>query len=295
MIVKKFLALVAIIFCGMFFAKNAYAGSLTELSCSRSSDTAGATGVTYSFSYKMENPGEWTPFHFNTHNAPWTTSPSATIQITKNFNPTEWYVAGTHFGYYVYGGSAWTYRISPAGDTEPSFTTADTFRAWIYNAVNSTPGPYTVTVRTAGSSGATIDSATCNFNNNGAQIISTNSTSSVSHTTATLNGNLSNIGYPGSITEYGFVWNTSPNPTTSNNKVNLGATGSATSYSHGLTGLSYETTYYVKAYSISSQYGTVYGDQISFTTTIPTYTVSYNANSASSGSVPSNQTKTQWL
>ena len=74
----------------------------------------------------------------------------------------------------------------------------------------------------------------------------------------------------GTLTEKGFVYSTSPNPTTSNFKqgelcevTNPCDVGQYTSPS--LTSLTSNTTYYVRAYAISSA-GTAYGNQIQFTT-----------------------------
>jgi uncharacterized protein (TIGR02145 family) len=66
-----------------------------------------------------------------------------------------------------------------------------------------------------------------------------------------------------SVTARGVCWHTSPNPTTSNNKtVDGSGTGEFTS---SITGLSPETTYYVRAYATNSA-GTAYGQQREFTT-----------------------------
>jgi uncharacterized protein (TIGR02145 family) len=65
------------------------------------------------------------------------------------------------------------------------------------------------------------------------------------------------------VTERGVCWSTSQNPTTSNLHTTDGSgTGSFTS---NITGLSGDTTYYVRAYATNSV-GTVYGIQRSFTT-----------------------------
>jgi uncharacterized protein (TIGR02145 family) len=66
------------------------------------------------------------------------------------------------------------------------------------------------------------------------------------------------------VTQRGVVWNTSPNPTTANNSTNNG--NGPGSFTGNLTGLTANTTYYVRAYAINSA-GTAYGNQLSFTTT----------------------------
>ncbi len=65
------------------------------------------------------------------------------------------------------------------------------------------------------------------------------------------------------VTAKGVCWSTTPNPTTSNSKTTNG-TGVGTYTSH-ITGLSPNTTYYVRAYAINSQ-GTAYGEQRNFIT-----------------------------
>jgi hypothetical protein len=66
------------------------------------------------------------------------------------------------------------------------------------------------------------------------------------------------------VTARGVVWTTSPNPTISlNTKTNNGS--GIGSFNSSLTGLSPNTTYYVRAYSINAT-GPGYGQEIAFTT-----------------------------
>jgi len=80
--------------------------------------------------------------------------------------------------------------------------------------------------------------------------------------TATSGGNIiSDGGF--TITARGVCWNTTGNPTTSDDKSTNGTgTGEFVSAIHSLTA---GTTYYVRAYGTNSQ-GTAYGNQRSFTT-----------------------------
>jgi uncharacterized protein (TIGR02145 family) len=103
--------------------------------------------------------------------------------------------------------------------------------------------------------------------------------SNISFSTATSGGNITNIG-GSAITQQGVVWGTTPNPTTANNFTSDG-TGSG-SFTSNLSGLTINTTYYVRAYATNSV-GTAYGDELSFTTT---------NNSGGSGNVPSLTTLT---
>lgn len=90
----------------------------------------------------------------------------------------------------------------------------------------------------------------------------TNAASSVTDTSATGNGNVVNAG-GSAITERGFVWSTSPQPTTSDNKVT--AAGTLGAYTATLSPLTSGTLYHYRAYAINA-IGTGYGDDVTFTT-----------------------------
>ena len=99
--------------------------------------------------------------------------------------------------------------------------------------------------------------------------ISAATSSDITQTTAMLScSGISSLGSAGcSITSYGFVWGTTTNPTTSNNKVQVGTTYTTTGtiFSNKLTGLTANTTYYVRPYATNGN-GTAYGTEISFKT-----------------------------
>jgi uncharacterized protein (TIGR02145 family) len=104
------------------------------------------------------------------------------------------------------------------------------------------------------------------FTTLGLPTISTNSISSISSTAATSGGNVSSDG-GSTVTARGIVYNNLQNPTTSDNFTNNGTgTGSFISV---VTGLSASTLYYIRAYATNSV-GTAYGNQLSFTTSVPT-------------------------
>jgi hypothetical protein len=115
--------------------------------------------------------------------------------------------------------------------------------------------------------------------------LSTRAITSITTTTAASGGNITDDG-GASVTSRGVCWNTSPNPTTVSSKTYNGfGTGSFTG---NLTGLTGNTTYYVRAYATNSA-GTAYGNEISFKTsavvsTLTTTAVtSVTASTASSG------------
>lgn len=97
-------------------------------------------------------------------------------------------------------------------------------------------------------------------------IITTSAISSITNNSANCGGNITSVG-GSAITASGVCWSTSPNPTISNSKTTDGAgTGSFTSYIYGL---SVGTTYYIRAYATNS-IGTSYGNEITFSTFLPT-------------------------
>ena len=92
--------------------------------------------------------------------------------------------------------------------------------------------------------------------------VTTNIVSDIGVDIATCGGNVTSDG-GATVTGRGVCWSTSPNPTVSNNHTTDGSgTGSFTS---GMTGLTPNTTYYVRAYATNSV-GTAYGAEASFTT-----------------------------
>ena len=112
--------------------------------------------------------------------------------------------------------------------------------------------------------------------------VTTSSPTSVNTNSATAGGNVTSDG-GANVTQRGVCYSTSPNPTTSSQTVSGGSgTGSFTC---NLTGLTANTTYYVRAYAINSA-GTAYGSQHSFTTSgVPTITTSVPSNVTSNSAI----------
>jgi len=69
------------------------------------------------------------------------------------------------------------------------------------------------------------------------------------------------------VTQRGVCYSISPNPTTANN-ISSNGSGIGT-FTSNLTGLTANTTYYIRSYAITSA-GTSYGNQMSFTTSVST-------------------------
>lgn len=92
--------------------------------------------------------------------------------------------------------------------------------------------------------------------------VSTKEITDITMTAAKSGGDISSDG-GASVTAKGICWGTSENPTTEGSHSTAG-TGTE-SFISDMTGLSENTTYYVRAYAVNSK-GTAYGNQISFTT-----------------------------
>ncbi|KTE89388.1 hypothetical protein AT727_13400 [Desulfitobacterium hafniense] len=103
---------------------------------------------------------------------------------------------------------------------------------------------------------------------NPSRAVTTNPVSGIAPDSAIISGRAAIT--EGSISEIGYVYGTSPDATTASGKKVV--TGQGNGYfSKRQTGLESGTTYYVKAYAVTSK-GTVYGNEVSFTTSPWYYT-----------------------
>jgi uncharacterized protein (TIGR02145 family) len=104
----------------------------------------------------------------------------------------------------------------------------------------------------------------------GSPLVTTGEVTDITTSTATLSGNLNNLG-PGAteVTQHGHCWSSetiTPVIDNNENKTSLGPMSSTGAFESLLVGLSSSTLYYVRAYATNSA-GTSYGSQVSFTTT----------------------------
>lgn len=124
-----------------------------------------------------------------------------------------------------------------------------------------------------------------------APTVNTNDVSNITRTSGTCGGNVTDDG-GATVTERGLCWGKGSLPTISTNKLTLG-TGTG-SFSGNITGLTANTTYYVRAYATNSK-GTSYGSSKVLKTLdydLPTVTTStintsyvYNTSATVSGNV----------
>lgn len=104
-----------------------------------------------------------------------------------------------------------------------------------------------------------------------APVITTNAVGSITNTSAVGGGFITSNG-GATITASGICYATTSNPTLSNTVIT--STTITGSFSSNITGLVFNTTYYVRAYATNSV-GTTYGNEVSFTTTTLTVGQSY--------------------
>ncbi|MBO4751721.1 MAG: hypothetical protein J5526_03095 [Bacteroidales bacterium] len=105
----------------------------------------------------------------------------------------------------------------------------------------------------------------------GLPTVTTSAVSNITTSSATCGGNVTSNGNT-TLTAIGICWSTSHNPTISNSHTTNG--NGMGSFTGSMTGLSANTTYYVRAYATNSV-GTAYGEERTFTTTtLPTVTTS---------------------
>ena len=105
-------------------------------------------------------------------------------------------------------------------------------------------------------------------------VVTTSNVTNIGATTATCGGNVTYDGNT-TVTARGVCWNTTGTPTLNDSHTTDGSgTGSFIS---SLTGLQTNITYYVRAYATNSM-GTVYGNEVVFTTGCPSFTVSISGD-----------------
>ena len=138
------------------------------------------------------------------------------------------------------------------------------------NVVNNGPVNYTITAY----NNYGISAATISINTGNAPGVNTSLVSAVTASSASTGGSFSSAG-SGELLERGICWGTAPNPTILDNKV-INATTGIGAYTSTISGLTFSTTYYVRAYA-TNVFGTAYGTQRSFTTALGAPAISYNS------------------
>jgi hypothetical protein len=97
-------------------------------------------------------------------------------------------------------------------------------------------------------------------------LVTTSAITNITYSNAGSGGNISSDG-GNIVTARGIVWDTSHSPTISLTTKTSDSSGTGT-FTSSISGLNYNTTYYVRAYA-TNKWGTAYGDEVSFTTPAP--------------------------
>ena len=138
--------------------------------------------------------------------------------------------------------------------------------AFTSNLVGLTAGtPYFVRAYATNSVGTAYgDELTFTTNAVTGAVLTTTVATNLTSTTAVAGGNVTDAG-GGTILARGVCWNTTPGPTTANNKTTDGTTTGT--FTSNITGLTNGVTYYYRAYATNSS-GTTYGTEYSFITPV---------------------------
>jgi hypothetical protein len=100
-------------------------------------------------------------------------------------------------------------------------------------------------------------------------IINTNSVNLITSNSATVEGELIDLGDPtvyGIISQHGHCWSSIHLPTINDNKSELGTLSSTGTFNTNIESLNTSTTYYCRSYIVNNA-GTIYGNSIEFNTT----------------------------
>jgi hypothetical protein len=131
-----------------------------------------------------------------------------------------------------------------------------------------------------------IDAFNFNYPSAFASTVTTQAVNSIGATTATGNGNITNLGNP-NPTAYGVCWSTTSGAeTATGSHASNGSVSATGAFTTSMTGLTANTPYYVKAYATNIA-GTVYGSEVTFTTSAiaPTVTTQAVSNIGSTNAI----------
>ena len=131
---------------------------------------------------------------------------------------------------------------------------------------------YNGNISVSGGGAAAINVAATGEGVNSVPVLVTGAASSITQTTASAAGTISNTGCT-AVSAYGIEYSTTNNFTPGTGTQVASGNLAAGNFSSNLTGLTPSTTFYYRAYATNGG-GTGYGSQLSFTTVAPTLSVS---------------------
>lgn len=163
--------------------------------------------------------------------------------------------------YFTVRSSASWLSVTPASSTTSSSTSV---RAMVTRGTLS-PGSYEAAITFTANNESLMIPVYMQVAGAGQPVVSVESITAVTQTTATVSGVLTIEGAI-SVSDYGVCYATNATPTINNSKISRGGTSQSTNYTCQLSGLSAGTEYYVRAYAVAGGQ-TYYGNTKSFTTT----------------------------
>lgn len=163
-------------------------------------------------------------------------------------------------------GHCWAETTNPDTDDSKTSKGAGSTGAFTSDIINLSAGTLYYVRAYATNSYGTAYGDNVTFTSDTTPTITTQVVKDITGTTATGQGNVTDLG-GANLTQHGHCWNTSTNPTTSNDKTTLGAKDATGAFESSITGLTPATGYYVRAYGTNAV-GTSYGDNVYFIASI---------------------------
>ena len=166
-------------------------------------------------------------------------------------------------------GLCWSASQNPTINNSHTTTDGSGMGNYTSNLTELTPGTTYYVRAYATNSVGTAYGAQLSFTTHTPPIVTTNAVNDITHSSAICGGNVTSDGGT-SIIARGVCWSTSQYPTISNDHTSNG--NGMGIFTSNISGLTPNTTYYVRAYATNSE-GTAYGEQKTFTTTCNTVTI----------------------
>jgi parallel beta-helix repeat protein len=184
-------------------------------------------------------------------------------------------------------GVVWSTSLNPTiADSKTTDGLVNATGAFTSSLTGLTPGTLYHVRAYATNSQGTVYGSDVTFTALNLPIVTTQAVASITTTTATGNGTVTDLGVP-NPTQHGVVWSNSLNPTIADSKTTDGPVSATGTFTTNITGLIPYTLYHVRAYA-TNNVGTAYGDDVTFTTqdiapTVTTQAVSNITDTTASG------------
>jgi hypothetical protein len=258
----------------LYYLASSTPGNFTGLSSSAPIVVTGLTnGTSYTFAvYAVNAVGTSTPSSASNAVTP-IGLPGAPTGVTATAGNQQASVTFSAPG--VTGGSSitgYTVTSNPSGGTDTN-SGQTTLTHTVTGLVNGTPYTFTVTATNIVGTGS-ASTASSPVTPSTVAAVSTNSTTNIASTTATLSGSIISTG-GSDASQHGFVYGIVADLSSVTATTTLGSQSGTGNFASNVTSLTSNTAYYVRAYSVNAS-GTTTGSILSFLTlpAVPTMTTS---------------------